>query len=63
MKRLLFTLALFAFVPGLFAQELSCQIDINTQQVQGSTNKQIFDQMKRVVYEFMNNTKWTSESY
>ncbi|MDI1353325.1 MAG: DUF4835 family protein [bacterium] len=45
------------------AQELNCQIDINYSQIQGSTNKQIFDQMKRVVFEFMNNTKWTSDQF
>lgn len=45
------------------AQELNCQIEINYSQVQGSTNKQIFDQMKKSIYEFMNNTKWTTETY
>jgi hypothetical protein len=45
------------------AQELNCNIDVNFSQLQGSTNKQIFDQMKKAIYEFMNNTKWTSETY
>jgi hypothetical protein len=60
-----------ALITGLFlciagisgAQELNCQIDINYTQIQGSSNKQIFDQLKRAVFEFMNNTKWTNESF
>jgi hypothetical protein len=46
-----------------FSQELNCQIDINYSQIQGTTNKQIFDQMKRSVFEFMNNTKWTNDVF
>jgi hypothetical protein len=45
------------------SQELNCNIDINYSQVQGSTNKQIFDQMKNVIFQFMNNTKWTNDTY
>lgn len=49
----------------LSAQELNATIDINYSQLQGSTNKQIFDQMKRSITEFMNNTKWAinNETY
>lgn len=46
-----------------FAQELNCQVEINYTQVQGSANKQIFDQLKRSILEFMNNTKWTTETF
>ncbi len=45
------------------AQELTCQVDINTEQIQGTANKQIFDQMKKAIFEFMNNTKWTGDVY
>ncbi|WP_317897196.1 DUF4835 family protein [Aurantibacillus circumpalustris] len=47
----------------VFTQELNCQVTINYDQIQGSTNKQIFDQLKRSVLEFMNNTKWTTEIF
>lgn len=47
----------------LKAQELNCQIEVNYTQVQNSASKQIFDQMKKSMYEFMNNTKWTTETY
>lgn len=45
------------------SQELNCQVDINYTQVQGSANKQIFDQLKRSIIEFMNNTKWTNDIF
>jgi hypothetical protein len=44
-------------------QELACQVQILTSQLQGSTNKQIFTQMETAVFEFMNNRKWTNENY
>jgi len=46
-----------------FAQELNCHIEINHSQIQGSVNKQIFDQLQRSVTEFMNNTKWTNDAF
>ncbi len=63
MKRFpLFLLVCFmAF--GLEAQELSCQVNINTEQIQGTANKQIFDQMQKSIFEFMNNTKWTNDNF
>ncbi len=48
---------------GLDAQELSCQVNINTEQIQGTANKQIFDQMQKSIFEFMNNTKWTNDNF
>lgn len=60
-KALVLLLILSSF--GLSAQELNCKIEINYSQIQGSTNKQIFDQMQRSIYEFMNNTKWTNDVF
>jgi hypothetical protein len=45
------------------AQELNCQIQINTSQIQGTTNKQIFTQLETAIFEFVNNRKWTNEIY
>lgn len=53
----------FCLCLQLPAQELNCNIDINYSQIQGSSNKQIFDQMKNVVFQFMNGTKWTNEIF
>ncbi|MDR1056329.1 MAG: DUF4835 family protein [Prevotellaceae bacterium] len=44
------------------AQELRCNISINTSKIQG-TNKSIFTTLQSSLYEFMNNTKWTGNIY
>jgi hypothetical protein len=44
------------------AQELKCNIQIVTQQIQG-TNKQVFQTLQTAIYEFMNNTNWTNHVY
>lgn len=62
-RRLLLIVVFFSLSAISKAQELNCTIDINYSQIQGSVNKQIFDQMKNVVFQFMNNTKWTNEIY
>lgn len=46
-----------------FSQELNCQVNINTNQIQGTTEKQIFDQLQKSIFEFMNNTKWTKDNF
>jgi hypothetical protein len=44
------------------SQELRCNIQIVTQQIQG-TNKQVFQTLQTAIYEFMNNTNWTNHVY
>jgi hypothetical protein len=57
-------LFLIVFSAKLLAQELNCQIKINYSQIQGSANKQIFDQLEKSIFEFMNNTnKWSNNIY
>ncbi|MBN8693355.1 MAG: DUF4835 family protein [Bacteroidetes bacterium] len=58
-------IALFFVFAGLqiSAQELNCQVSIVSQQVQGTVEKQVFEQMQKIVFEFMNNTKWTKDLY
>lgn len=64
MKIKVLLLALFLSVASVaYSQELNCQINIDYTQIQGSANKQIFDQLKRSVFEFMNNTKWTNDAF
>jgi hypothetical protein len=63
MNRLILLLFLSLLFSSVSAQELNCQININTSQVQGTANRQIFDQLQKVIYEFMNNTKWTNEVF
>ena len=46
----------------LHAQELKCNIQVNTQQVQG-TNKKVYQTLQTALYEYMNNHAWTSHTY
>jgi hypothetical protein len=56
-------LTTLVIIPGsLFSQELNCNVQVSAQQIQGS-NRQVFENMQRDVYEFMNNTVWTNHVY
>lgn len=44
------------------AQELNCNVQIVTQQIQG-TNKQVFETLQTAIFEFMNNTVWTNQVF
>jgi len=44
------------------AQELNCNININSEQVEGS-NKSVFVTLKKSISEFVNNRKWTELTY
>ena len=56
-----FSLILF-FSVNIYAQELMCNVQVLTQQIQG-TNKQVFQTLQTAIYEFMNNTSWTNHVY
>lgn len=45
------------------AQELNCQVSVVAPQIQGTTEKQIFEQMQKSIFEFMNNTRWTKDNF
>ena len=42
------------------SQELNCNVQVSAQKIQGS-NRQVFENMQRDIYEFMNNTVWTNQ--
>lgn len=44
------------------AQELRCNVQVVSQQIQGS-NKQVFQTLQNAIYEFMNNRVWTDRVY
>lgn len=54
---------LFLTVGKVFSQELNCQVNVESPQIQGTTEKQIFDQLKKSIFEFMNNTRWTKDNF
>lgn len=61
LKRSLF-LFLFIVPTILVAQELKCNIQINSQKIQG-TNRTVYQTLQTALYEFMNNTSWTNHIY
>jgi hypothetical protein len=64
MKRIL--IPAFFLLLGLInasAQELNCQVQVVSPQVQGTDAKRIFDNLQKSIYEFMNNTKWTNDVF
>ena len=44
------------------SQELNCNVQVTSQQIQGS-NKEVFESMQKDIYEFMNNTVWTNNLF
>ena len=52
----------FLFASVLNGQELICTIQITSSQVQTS-DKSVFEQLQKDVYEFMNNRQWTNYKF
>ncbi|MCT4561439.1 MAG: DUF4835 family protein [Crocinitomicaceae bacterium] len=63
--KLLLSFLFTVSILGLKAQELNCTVTIVTDaNLEVSTNdKDIIDQLKQTVYEFMNNTQWTKDKF
>ena len=57
-------IAFFLFFSAFYsnAQELNCVVYINSDEI-GVSNKQIFETLQNDIFEYMNNTKWTSSVY
>lgn len=65
MKLRIFILGLLGlgfFHSQLLAQELKCNVQVISSQVQG-TNKKVFETLQQAIYEFMNNRSWTSNVF
>jgi len=65
MKRILAVILTFLVFIGANAQELNCQVSIiyDSKLEVTSVEKDIFEQLESVIYDFMNNTKWTSDNF
>ena len=57
MKKYLILLSM-ALCIGVSAQELSCNVTINTQRV-NQTNQKVFNTLQKSLQEFVNKTQWT----
>jgi hypothetical protein len=60
-KLMILFIAIFSF-GKLDAQELNCTVTVLTPRIQ-STDKKIFTTLQTSLYEFMNNTKWTTDKF
>ncbi len=49
-------------VASLSAQELKCNVLINSEMIEGS-NKSVFNTLQQAVSEYVNNTRWTNLTY
>jgi hypothetical protein len=65
MNKLIFLCLLLVFTGALRAQELNCQVNIIAApglQV-GPVEKEIMTELELSIYDFMNNTRWTTDLY
>lgn len=62
MRKSAFMLLILLASLSLCGQEFRCNVQIVSQQIQG-TNKQVFQTLQNAVYEFMNNRVWTDHVY
>ncbi len=62
MKNWLLLLSLMLFTGSVFSQELNCNVQINSDQIQG-TNKSVFNTLQKSITEFVNNRKWTEMTF
>ena len=60
--KFLITLVTVIFPVKAISQELNCNVQISAQKIQGS-NRQVFENMQRDIYDFMNNTVWTNSVF
>lgn len=63
MRNYLYIFLFLILSKRISSQELNCQVSVVSVQVQGTTEKQIFDQLQKSIFEFMNNTRWTKDNY
>ncbi|WP_286761230.1 DUF4835 family protein [Salegentibacter sp. UBA1130] len=62
MRKLLFLILLVAGMPFAAAQELNCEIVINTEQT-GQSNLSVFRTLESSLREFVNQTSWTNKEF
>lgn len=61
MKKILFCLTiLFSLCFDGLAQDINCKVQVLTPQIQRS-DKRIFEEMEKAIFEFVNNFKWTND--
>ncbi|XLS30902.1 DUF4835 family protein [Flavobacteriaceae bacterium M23B6Z8] len=61
-NRMVIVALFFLFLNKGLAQELNCNIIVNSDQV-GQTNQQIFKTLERALNDYVNKTKWTNKTF
>ena|SRR6478752_3518609 len=62
-KFIIAVLLIFGLALQVKAQELNCEVTINTEQLQQATDKRLFREMRNQIFNYMNNTRWTNDVY
>ncbi len=65
MRKVIFLLILFISTacPSIFAQELQAKISVNSSRVSSQTDKKVFQTLQNALNTFLNNRKWTKETF
>lgn len=58
----LLTTSLLLSLSSIYAQELQCQVTVNSDQIEGS-NKSVFNTLQTSITEFVNTTRWTNMTF
>ncbi len=61
-QKIVFFVIVLVIAGAVNAQELNCKIQINSDQIQG-TSKSVFNTLEKSMSEFVNNRKWTDMTY
>ncbi|WZL89145.1 DUF4835 family protein [Salinimicrobium sp. 3283s] len=62
MNRIILFLCVFCFSLAVGAQELNCQVVVNSEQT-GQANASIFKTLQNAISEFVNQTRWTDREF
>jgi len=62
MYKIFILLILSLFMLTARSQEFVCNVEVSSQQIQGS-DRRIYETMKNAIYEFMNNRNWTNYNF
>jgi hypothetical protein len=62
MHKTFILLILCLFMLTAHSQEFLCNVEVSSQQIQGS-DRRIYETMKNAIYEFMNNRNWTNYNF
>lgn len=61
-KKLLLSFLIVISAQVTIAQELNCKVQVVSPTIQG-TDKSVFDNLQTAIFEFLNNRKWTEETF